>query len=181
LNEPFAGIDVKDAALHLSHSYSTFMGEVVDGIRSTGSRQNVIIDRPFLWDASRNWAYTVEAVDREGIIWEAHEYVNATYTPTLADFRGQTDDIVRQFVTELKKPLMIGEYGIDPLADIRTTYASNWREILAGEVVYLDSKPLVGRQFVNWDEMYGEIMSASGSSDLTAEESAWIIETVLTK
>jgi hypothetical protein len=178
LNEPFAGVDVKDAALHLSHSYSTFMEQVVDGIRSTGSKQNVIIDRPFLW-SSRDGAQIVDAVDREGIIWEAHEYVNVAVTPTFPYFMGQMDEIVRQFVTEFKKPLMIGEYGIDPLTDIRTTYASNWREILASEVAYLDSKPLVGRQYVNWDEMYGEIMSDSGSSDLTAEESAWIIKTVL--
>jgi hypothetical protein len=182
MNEPFCLVDVSEEATpHLRHSYSAYMEQIVDGIRSTGAAQPVLIDQPFLWDATRNWEWTVEPVNREGIVWEAHLYVNTKYASTLEAWEGQMDGLVRQFTAEFKKPLIIGEYSIDPITDIRTAYASDWRAILSGQVAYMDHQPLLGRQFLGWDGMYGEYANYDGASNLTAEESEWIIETVLTK
>jgi len=180
MNEPFCGVDIPDeASIHLSQSYSTFMEQIVDAIQSTGATQRVIIDLPFLWDHDRNWQWAVKPVNRDNIVWEAHLYVNVVWTPTLESFKAAMDNLVQIFVNEFKKPLLIGEYGIDPIKDIRTTYASNWKSLFSGMVAYLDSKPIIGRQYHCWDNMYGEHNTSGGESDLTAEESEWVIKTVL--
>jgi len=181
MNEPFCTVEIPDAAtyIHLSQSYSTFMEQIVDGIQSTGATQRIIIDLPYLFDPNQNWQWAVKPVNRDNIVWEVHLYVNNVWTPTLESFKAGMDNFVQIFVNEFKKPLLIGEYGIDPIKDIRTTYASNWKSIISGQVAYMDSLPLLGRQFEGWDSMYGEHSTSGGESDLTSEESEWIMKTVL--
>jgi Cellulase (glycosyl hydrolase family 5). len=179
MNEPFWAVDIPDeaAAIHLGQSYSTYMEQLVDAIRTTGAAQKVIIDLPFLWD--HNWRFTVKPVNRDNIVWEAHMYGNM-WEPKLEPFKSNLNGLVQLFVHEFGKPLFIGEYGINPMTSIRTNNGSNWKSIISGEVAYLDSLPLLGRQFVSWDNMNGEYAAFSGESDLTAEESEWIMKTVLT-
>jgi hypothetical protein len=102
------------------------------------------------------------------------------WEPKLESFKANLNGLVQIFVNEFGKPLFIGEYGINPITSIRTNSGSNWKSIISDEVAYLDSLPLLGRQFVSWDNMNGEYATFSGESDLTAEESEWIMKTVLT-
>lgn len=179
MNEPFWAVDIPDeaAAIHLGQSYSTFMEQVVDGIQNTGATQKVFIDLPFLWDS--NWHFTVKPVNRDNIVWEAHVYGNV-WEPKLESFKTNLNSLVQIFVNEFKKPLFIGEYGINPITSIRENTGSDWKSIISAQVEYLDSLPIIGRQFASWDNMNGEYATFSGESDLTAEESEWMIKTVLT-
>jgi hypothetical protein len=180
MNEPFWLVDIPDeaAAIHLGQSYSTFMEQIVDGIQSTGATQRVIIDLPFLWD--NNWRFTVKPVNRDSIIWEAHVYGNV-WEPDLESFKTNLNGLVQLFVDEFKKPLFIGEYGINPISSIRDNAGSDWRSIISAQVDYLDSLRIIGRQFTSWDDMNGEYGHFGGASDLTSEETEWIIQTVLSE
>ena len=177
MNEPFWAVDIPDeaTAIHLGQYYSTFIEQIVDSIRSTGSTQMVFIDFPFLFD--HDGRPTVKPVDRDSIVWEAHVYGNV-WEPNNETFKANLNNYVKLFVTEFKKPLFIGEYGFGNTLGIREN-GNNWKPVLFGEVEYLKSLPLLGRHFVSWDDMYGEHATFSGASDLTAEESEWVIKTVL--
>ncbi len=180
MNEPFCLVEIPDdaTATHLGESYSAFVEQIVDGIRGAGATQKVHVDKPFLWDSG--WRLTVRPVQRDNIVWESHSYVAPAWgTPTLEAWKAQVDGDVRKFVDEFQKPLFIGEYGIDPISEVRRTFASNWRSLLSAQVAYLDTLPLAGRQFHCWDILYGEYAPFGGDSDLTAEESDWIVQTVL--
>ena len=178
MNEPFWKVDIPDeaTAIRLGGSYSLFMEQIVDTIRSTGARQPVIIDLPFLWNSQ--WQFTVQPVSRENIIWEAHVYGDV-WDPSLGSFKSNLDAIVELFVNGFSKPLFIGEYGFNPMLSIRGNAGADWKTMLTGEISYLDSLPIIGRQFAAWDNMYGEYALFSGESDLTAEESEWVLNTVL--
>jgi len=178
MNEPFNSVDIPDdeIAIHLGQTYSTFMEQMVDGIRGTGATQIVVLDEPFLWVSEGD--LTVNPVNRDNIVWEAHEYV-APWSPTLDSWKESINGDVQKFVNEFKKPLLIGEYGFDPITIIRTTYSTTWRTILSNQVAYLDSLQLAGRQWHAWDYLYGEYCDFDGTSDFTSEESIWIIQTVL--
>jgi hypothetical protein len=177
MNEPFNHVNIPDLATanHLGQSYSTFMENIVDGIRSTGAAQIVFIDKPFLWDSSGN--PTVQPVNRDSIVWEAHEYI-ASWSPTLQSWENSISNDVSKFVNQFGKPLCIGEYGFDPITIIHATYSNTWRTLLAQMVAFLDSQQLAGRQWHTWGYLYGEYYAFDGTSDLTAEESTWIIQTV---
>jgi hypothetical protein len=179
MNEPFWNVDIPDeaAAVHLGQSYSTFMKQIVDGIRSTGSTQYILIDLPFLWNS--NWRFTVQPVDRDNIIWEAHVY-GSVWEPDLHSFRSDLQALARLFVDDFNKPLFIGEYGINPITSIHDNPSADWKSIISAEVSCLDSLPIIGRQFTSWDNMNGEYAGFDGESNLTSEESEWIIEAVLT-
>jgi len=182
MNEPFCGAEFMgptDDNIALGQSYSTYMERIVDAIRSTGAQQLVFINKPYLWDSQ--WRMAVQPVNRDNIVWEDHAYVGQSPW----DFnvwKSYIDSYVQKFVNEFKKPLFIGEYGFDPMSVIRTDYPTNWKTILAGQVAYLDSLPLAGRQWHTWgyiDGEYYDFAAPSFSGDLTAEESVWIIQTVL--
>ena len=179
MNEPFCHVEIPNSATatHLGYSYSKFMEQIVDTIRSTGSEQKIIIDIPFLWNSY--WQPTVQSVDRDNIVWESHVYLAPWGSPTLNDWKEKVFQDIQKIVIEFQKPLFIGEFGIAPISEIRTTYATNWQSILSGQAAYLDSLQLFGRQYHCWDDMYGEYAIFSSGSDLTSEESDWIIETVL--
>jgi hypothetical protein len=180
MNEPFCLVDVPDegTAAHLAESYSAFVERVVDGIRSAGAAQQVHVDRPFLFDSKGNWL--VRPVNREGIVWESHQSLLPAFGgTTFAAFKAGVDRDVRTFVDGFQKPLFMGEYGIEPMTEVRRTFASNWRTILWDQVAYLDGLPLAGRQYHCWDTMHGEYGPFAGDSDLTPQETEWIMRTVL--
>jgi hypothetical protein len=179
MNEPFWNVEIPDEAtsIHLGKSYSAFMEQVVDAIRSTGATQRIFIDLPFLWD--KDWKLTVQSVNRENIVWEGHAYGNV-WEPDNKNFKNIIDSFVQLFVNDFKKPLLIGEYGYGRIDSVRENGESTWKSTLEGEVAYLNAQPLLGRFFVGWDYMHGEFASAEGSSNLNNEESEWIMQTVLT-
>ncbi len=179
MNEPFCQVEIPDGetAIHLGDDYSEFMEQIVDTIRSAGSKQTIIIDMPFLWDSY--WQRTIQPVNRDDIVWESHAYVAPWGSPTLESWKEKINQDIQKITLEFQKPLFIGEYGIAPISEIRTTYADSWQSILQGQVAYLDSLELFGRQYHCWDDMYGEYAVFGGGSDLTSEESEWIIETVI--
>jgi len=121
----------------------------------------------------------VRAVNRD-IVWECHESLLPAFGgTTLAQFKTAVDDDVRRFVDDFGKPLFMGEYGLEPVTEVRKTFASNWHSILSGQTAYLDAMPLAGRQYHCWDTMFGEYGPFAGDSNLTAEETNWILETTL--
>ena len=178
MNEPFWEVDIPDesTAAHLGQSYSTFMEQITDNIRSTGATQPVLIDLPFLWD--NNWQFTVQPVDRDNIIWEAHMY-GSVWEPGLQTFRSNLFKITQLFVHDFERPLFIGEYGINPIISIHDNSAVDWKSVISAEINYLDSLPITGRQFTAWDQMNGEYALFSGESNLTAEETEWIMHATL--
>jgi hypothetical protein len=180
MNEPLCLVDIPDSAtaIHLGESYSAFVEQIVDGIRAAGSTQKVHVDKPFLWDSG--WKLAARPINRDNIVWESHQSLLPAFGGTTLDaFKAGVDSDVRKFVDEFQKPLFIGEYGIEPILEIRKTFASNWKSVVSAQAAYLDSLPLAGRQFHCWDNMYGEYAPFAGDSDLTAEESDWIVRTVL--
>jgi hypothetical protein len=183
MNEPFCGVyfmGPDDSNIALGQSYSTFMERIVDAIRSTGAQQIIIINKPYLWDSQ--WRMTVKPVIRDNIIWEDHAYVSEPPTYDFNVWKSYIDSYVKKFVNEFGKPLFMGEYGFDPMSVIRTHYSTTWRQILAEQVAYLDNLPLAGWQWHQWGYLDGEYYDfavPSYTGDLTAEESLWIIQTVV--
>jgi hypothetical protein len=182
MNEPFCGSapSNNDSNIWLGQSYSTYMERIVDAIRSVGAQQLVFINMPYLWDSG--WRMTVKPVNRDNIVWEDHAYVGTSPQWNFNVWKSYIDSYVQKFVNEFKKPLFIGEYGLDPMSLIRTDYPTNWKTILADQVAYLDSLPLAGRQWHQWgyiDGEYYDFAAPAFSGDLTPEESTWIIQTVL--
>ena len=181
MNEPFCGayfMGPYDSNIALAQSYSNYMEMIVDAIRSTGAQQIIFINKPYLWDSK--WRMAVQPVNRDNIVWEDHLYVSGDFN--IDQWKSTINMYFQKFVVEFKKPLFIGEYGFDPMSDIRTFYPTSWKTILADQVAYLDSLPLAGRQWHQWgyiDGEYYDFANPSFSGDLTAEESLWIIQTVL--
>jgi hypothetical protein len=180
MNEPLCGVTIPDAATctHLGQTYSKFMENVVDGIRSVGSNQIVIIDRPYVTQFSPYYG-NVQPVNRDGIMWEDHIYMETSSSHGWNYWTSWIGTFVSRICGVFKKPLFIGEYGFDPVTAIRTTYPSSWRTMLSNMVARLNSLQLAGRQWHTWGYLYGEYYTYDGKSPLTAEESAFIVKTVL--
>lgn len=175
INEPFCGADFMgphDSNIALAQSYSTYMERIVDAIRSTGAKQVVFINKPYLWDSQ--WRMAVQPVNRDNIVWEDHAYVG---NEDLVAWKNYVDQYVQRFVYDFGKPLFIGEYSIYPHGIFHTTYASNWRIVLADMVSYLDSGQLCGRLWHNYGALEGEYYDHVYDY-FTAEESEDIIQIV---
>jgi hypothetical protein len=178
MNEPFCGVYFMgpyDSNIALAQSYSTYMEMIVDAIRGEGAQQIIFINKPYLWDS--RWRMAVQPVNRDNIVWEDHLYVSSDFT--IDQWKSFIDKYVQKFVTEFGKPLFIGEYGFDPLSVIRANYDSSWKNILNEQIVYLDNSPIAGRQWHNWGYIYGEYYHFTGVSDLSLDESTWIIQMIL--
>jgi hypothetical protein len=178
MNEPLCLATIPDAATctHLGQTYSKFMENVVDGIRSVGANQIVIIDRPYVTQFSYN---DVQPVNRDGIMWEEHIYMETLPNHGWNYWTSWIGTFVNRICGVFKKPLFIGEYGFDPIGLVRTDYSTTWKQYLANMAAYIDNQTIVGRQFHCWDYMFGEYCDSEGTSNLTAEESSGIIQAVL--
>jgi hypothetical protein len=173
-NEPFAGLNITgDTSIrYFGQSYSTFMGQIIDGIRSAGANQIIIVNAPFLWDSQGR--ATVQSVIRSNVMWEAHAFV-ASWCPTLNSWEGAINSYIQTYAIGFGQPLYIGEYGSNP-----PNYPQDWETILAGQVSYLNNiTNIAGSQWPFWSWLYGEVYSAQGTSNLTQDESTYIIQTVL--
>lgn len=171
-NEPYCGVDLQGEDASFGQYYSTLMEQTVDAIRSVGAYQLVFINKPYVWPMSN-----VKPVNRVNIVWEDHLYV--TSSSNIDSWKSYLDTYVQRFVIDFGKPLFVGEHGFHPMSVIRIYYSANWQTILADQVAYLNSNPVVGRQWHNWGYIDGEVYDYSGDSDLSPEESNWIIQTVL--
>jgi hypothetical protein len=159
-------------ATYYGVQYSLLMTRVIDAIRGVGAQQVIFVDRP---DVAGVW--NVEPISRDNIVWESHGYVNRWWT--LQDFKDHIDLVTQRFVQDFNKPLLIGEYGLDPtfLCD-EEPWASNWQDILSQMVQHMDSKPLCGRQWHQWDAIDGEYFDYVYDT-FNYDESQWILQTVL--
>lgn len=161
MNEPLCGVELINStiSIHLGITYARFMERVIDAIRSTGAKQVIFVDRPYVWYLSH-----VQPINRDNIVWEDHSYV--TQNTNINAWKDYLDTTVQRFVHDFGKPLFIGEYGTnDPVKP------SDWRYILSEEVAYLKTKTICGRQWHTWGWIDSEYFNA--------EESEWIIRTVL--
>lgn len=164
INEPLGGVDLinNTMSIHLGITYARFMERVSDAIRSTGARQLVFIDAPYLWYLSH-----VQPINRDNIVWEDHSYVSQS--SDINAWKDYLDAAVQGFVYDFGKPLFIGEYGTDNPAK-----PDNWQQVLSEEVAYLKTKDICGRQWHGWEYLNGE-----HAAFFEEEESQWILQTVL--
>jgi hypothetical protein len=177
MNEPFCGVYYMgpyDSNIALAKSYSTYMEMIIDAIRGERAQQIIFINKPYLWDSQ--WRMAVQPVNRDNIVWEDHLYVSDDFN--IDKWKSTINEYVQKFVIEFGKPLFIGEYGFDPLSVIRTTYDSNWKDTLSEQILYLDNSAVAGRQWHNWGYIYGEYYHFTGVSDLSLDESTWIIRII---
>jgi len=173
MNEPLAGVTglTSSSAVHLGESYSQFMEAAIDGVRSMGAKQSIFVDRPYVWYVSN-----VQPVNRDNIVWEDHLYVGEGFD--IASWKNAMDAKVQRFVYDFGKPLFIGEYGIDPYSLVKEEpLKSTWKDILAEQTAFLDSKPVVGKQWHQWGALEGEYYDFVYDW-FTAEDSQYIVDTV---
>lgn len=175
MNEPVVSPN-SDYNSKIGQDYSIIMTQTFDAIRNAGATQPVFINRPYM--NTPTWETCIYPIDRD-IIWEDHTYV-AWYRPNMDGSDGwlrSIDNIVQMyhqgttlpppwqsvpaawtvFVSTHPKPVFIGEYGIDPPSICRTTYANNWKDIFAQQTAYIDSQPVVGRQWYSWGDLFWKI------------------------
>lgn len=171
MNEPVVSPN-SDYNSKIGQDYSTIMTQTYDAIRNAGATQPVFINRPYM--NTSTWQLCLYPIDRD-VIWEDHTYV-ASYRPTMEGSEGwlrSIDNMILMyqqgtslpppwasvpaewtaFTSTHPKPIFIGEYGIDPPNLCRTTY-TNWQDIFAQQTAYIDSKPIVGRQWYSWGDLF---------------------------
>jgi len=167
MNEPLCGNSLinDEWSQKIGKTYSILMERVVDAIKSTGAKQPIIIDRPYIW-----YLENIQPINRTGIIWEDHVYV--TQNTDINDWKDYLGVKIQRFVYDFDKPLFIGEYGTsDPVKP------SNWKDALSEEVTYLKNKMLCGRQWHSWDHLEGEYMDMLYDY-FNSSESLWITRTI---
>jgi aryl-phospho-beta-D-glucosidase BglC (GH1 family) len=168
MNEPLYHIDKPNSstARHLGDTYSTLMTQVVDGIRSTGAQQIILIDKPDVWYLSN-----VKPVDRNNIAWEDHLYVSSGFN--ISQWKSSMDTYVQKYTVDFGKPFFVGEYGVDPPLAV-----ADWQNAISQEVAYLNTRPIAGRQWHQWGYLEGEYYDFVYNY-YTPTESDWIVQTVL--
>ena len=164
MNEPFVTHLTTDTAIRqrLGRTYYTLMAQTVDAIRSVGSNHVVFIDH------ARVGGFEYHVNDpRPNTVIEAHAYISGTHT--IGDFKGYIDNYVDHYYVVFNMPLHMGEYGF-----FSPSKPAGWKSLLQQEVDYLDTKPIVGRQWHCWSHLYGEYWS-----HYTAAESEEVLRIVL--
>lgn len=171
VNEPFCGNKLMNSELskHLGFTYARFIERIVDAIRSTGAKQLIFVDRPYVWHLSN-----VQPVDRPNIVWEDHLYVSPDFD--IGQWKNVLDDKVQRFINDFEKPLYIGEYAPYPYSAYDGEL-SDWRTILAEQVAFLKSVPVCGYSWHEYPFLEGEWYD-SVYNYLNAEESEYILRTI---
>ena len=174
MNEPLCRVQLNDSSLakHLGVTYSRFMEGVVDAIRSTGAKQLIFVDRPYVWYLSN-----VQPVKRSNIVWEDHLYVQTKYEPkNVNSWKTAMDNKIQRFVRDFGKPLYMGEYGSYPFSAYDEGL-SDWRAILAQQVEYLNSSEIAGYSWHAWSFLEGEYYDHIYDC-FNKEESDYILQTI---
>jgi hypothetical protein len=168
MNEPLATTDMinRSNSQHLGLTYSILMERVIDGIRSTGAQQIIFIDKPYVW-----WLADVQPLNRDNIVWEDHLYVSSGFN--ISQWKSTMDTYVQKYTADFGKPFFVGEYGVDPPLAV-----ADWQNAISQEVVYLNTKPIAGRQWHQWGYLEGEYYDFVYNY-FTPTESDWIIQNTL--
>lgn len=169
MNEPLCHVSLDGTqATHLGVTYSEFMEQIVDGIRSVGADNLVFIDRPYVWDWNR-----VQPVNRTNVVWEDHLYINPSFS--LDQWKSMIQNqIIHRFMGDFQKPVYMGEYGFDPFSVYEDGY---WPSDLAGEVTFLKSNGIAGYSWHTWGLLEGEYYDTIYNY-LNQSESDYIIQTI---
>ena len=167
-DEPCGALDHEayDEVLRFGHSYARFMEEVVDAIRSTGAKQIIIINRPYLWYLS-----DVRPVNRE-VVWDNHAYIRGSSDAEwYDDYVKRSADI---FIEDFGKPLFWGGFGLYPHSLYNTL---DYQTILQNNVKLFNELGFCGYIWLQWGNLYGEYYYKLGYG-LTAEQTQDIISII---
>lgn len=157
----------------LGIAYSRTMEECIDAIRSVNPTLTVIVERPYLLTYDH-----IQPVNRSNIVWSAHAYYSK-WNPTMQGWKDRIYSYVQKFVTEFKKPLYIGEYGIDPIDFFNGLPKDVVNASITEMVEYMDSLPILGSAFFAWGRLYGRGWSNWRLGWYNQEETQHVLETVI--
>jgi hypothetical protein len=170
-NEPFCGNTLVNSqnAKHISITYARFVERIVDTIRSTGAKQLIFVDKPYVWFYTDHF----EPVNRDGIVWEDHLYVTPNFN--LNRWKTTLNDYVEKYVNTFHKPFYVGEYAA--LTADQTSYHPEWRTLLPQQVSFLKSLPICGYSWHQYAALEGEWYDYV-YNHFTKEESDYILQTI---
>lgn len=164
LNEQGIHITYPDTATRqvIGRTYYTLMARTVDSIRSVGAEHVIFIDHVRVG----SFSYHVNDYQPNTVL-EAHCYI--TTGTSLSEFKSNVDNYVSHYYTQFNMPLYFGEYGF-----YSPPKPSDWKNLLQQEVAYLNTKPIVGRQWHCWSHLNGEQRSI-----YTASETQQVLQIIL--
>jgi hypothetical protein len=175
MDEPLNGVDITGMGAHLGQTYSKFMTDVVDGIRSTGSNHIIIIDRPWVCFHPPNYYDNIQPVNRDGIAWRGAAYMSETTDFT--NWCTATDKMINRFIGDFGKPYFDSGFGFAPIQDGKEYYPTTWIGLLEDQINYLISKEVCGRNYHAWGFLEGEVYDWVYNY-FRAEDSDYILQTV---
>lgn len=172
MNEPFCTnhLVTSQNAEHLSIMYARFIERIIDAIRSTGAKQLIFVDKPYVWFRTNHF----EPVNRDGIVWEDHLYVGPDFD--ISQWKAMLNEYVQRYVYTFNKPFYVGEYGPYPFSEYDGGL-SDWRTILKEQVTFLKSIPVCGYSWHEYPWLEGEYYDYVYNY-LTSEESDYILQTI---
>jgi hypothetical protein len=156
MNEPFSHCDTyidqrggDTYSAHLGVCYATYMTQMVDAIHNVANNL-IFLDRPYVWYLNH-----VQPVNRQGIVWEDHLYVNADTPAEIASWKSGVDARIARFAGGFGKPFYLGEYGPFPIS------ITGWQDAFTQQVAYLKGK-VAGYAWHDWGSLYGEYYTTEG-------------------
>jgi aryl-phospho-beta-D-glucosidase BglC (GH1 family) len=161
MNEPFSHCTITSRAQsqHMGYTYATYMAQVVDAIHNAGATNLIFIDKPYTWaDSGDINPVDVQPVNRDGIVWEDHYYVDTDTTAQINLWKARLDAGIAKFTVQFGKPFYIGEYGPFP------TNLAGWLDVLTQLTAYLQGK-VAGRAWHEWGALAGEYYNEFSVAD----------------
>jgi hypothetical protein len=151
--------------------YSQYMTKIIDEIRKNGSEQIIFINRPYF--KSNPWSKYLMPIERENIVWEAHDYVGFT---SLGDWMERVIDYQRFFEESFEKPFYLGEWHIDPVS-VKDKY--DLRQVTQTQIEFIERRG-IDHAFFSWDRLFGyqRWVNRETSNSFTDEEVEMIMEVV---
>lgn len=149
MNEPFSHTDINanggaTYSHRMGYSYATVIEQIVDAMHAV-SDNLIFVDRPYVWYYS-----DVQPVNRAGIVWEDHRYVDPPGgVAQIASWKSGVDGMIARFMVDFGKPFYLGEYGPFP------TNMTGWLDVFTQQTNYLQGK-MAGRAWHQWGALNGE-------------------------
>jgi hypothetical protein len=162
---------------YLGKSYSIIITKIIDEIRSTGSKNIIFVDRPYVYNLDKyEWISYIKPVNRTNIVWEYHVYVSNFHN--LEEWKEDIEDFEQLFKIEFGKPTYLGEWGMDPPGIIRNL--EDWVGDTEKQVMFLDEKN-ISWAYTAWGRLYGQENWANRGTDdyLSKTEREILIEMIL--
>jgi len=161
-----------DISQEVGIGYSQQIERCIDEIRSTGTKQIIFVDRPYL-----NSLDHIITVNRSNIIWEAHMY-HSMWTQTIEEWKQIVDQHIQRFTVDFHKPIYIGEYGHDPVNFKNDLTTEEIQTSIDEQVNYLKSKSVAGMSFFAWGRLSGRGWADWGYDWYTTEETDYILDAI---